>query len=106
MADSQIIEKLRSGCVIPAHPLALRPDRSIDQRRQRALTRYYLAAGARPGAVPPTQSPIHNPKIGLYRPVLELAIQTSRESAAPQGPGQPVMIAGILRQTNQALNEA
>ncbi|HLB74981.1 MAG TPA: dihydrodipicolinate synthase family protein [Sedimentisphaerales bacterium] len=108
MADSQIIEKLRSGCVIPAHPLALRPDRSIDQRRQRALTRYYLAAGAGGLAVGvhTTQFAIHNPKIGLYRPVLELAIQTARESAAPQGPGQPVMIAGIVGQTNQAVKEA
>ena len=46
MADSLIIEKLRAGCVIPAHPLALMPDNTIDQPRQKALTRYYLAAGA------------------------------------------------------------
>ena len=31
--------------VIPAHPLALDANRKLDERRQRALTRYYLAAG-------------------------------------------------------------
>ena len=38
--------QLLSGLVIPAHPLALNRDRKLDERRQRALTRYYLAAGA------------------------------------------------------------
>ncbi len=42
----QLREKLRSGLVIPAHPLALNAQRKLDERRQRALTRYYLAAGA------------------------------------------------------------
>ena len=37
---------LRAGTVIPAHPLALTAARKLDERRQRALTRYYLAAGA------------------------------------------------------------
>ena len=46
MTDSHIIDELRSGCVIPAHPLALQPDNRIDIPRQRALTRYYLSAGA------------------------------------------------------------
>lgn len=108
MADSQIIEKLRSGCVIPAHPLALRPDKAIDERRQRALTRYYLAAGAGGLAigVHTTQFAIHDPKIGLYRPVLELAMETAQQAPASSGEGEPVMIAGIVGQTNQALKEA
>ncbi|GAI55311.1 unnamed protein product, partial [marine sediment metagenome] len=46
MLDLNIIDKLRSGCVIPAHPLALKPDRKLDEPRQKALTRYYLASGA------------------------------------------------------------
>ena len=46
MTDSLILNKLRSGCVIPAHPLALKADNQIDERHQKALTRYYLAAGA------------------------------------------------------------
>src|SRR5690606_24745852 len=37
---------LASGLVIPAHPLALTADRRLDEVRQRALSRYYLAAGA------------------------------------------------------------
>ncbi len=105
MADSQIIDKLRSGCVIPAHPLALQSDNKIDVRRQRALTRYYLAAGTGGLAlgVHTTQFAIHDPKVGLYRPVLELAVETARESTDR---AQPVMIAGIVGQTDDAVNEA
>ena len=40
-----VLDKLREGLVIPAHPLALTPARKLDLRRQRALTRYYHAAG-------------------------------------------------------------
>lgn len=120
--DSNIIDKLRSGCVIPAHPLALGPDNSIDEHRQKALTRYYLAAGAGGLAVGvhTTQFAIHNPKIGLYRPVLELAMETAREFVASAGPkplrwespvgrgggDEPVMIAGIVGDTKQAVAEA
>jgi len=108
MTDSQIIEKLRSGCVIPAHPLTLRPDKGLDERRQRALTRYYLAAGAGGLAVGvhTTQFAIHDPKVGLYRPVLELAIETTREATASSRRKHPVMIAGIVGQTAQAVKEA
>ena len=67
--------KLRSGLVIPAHPLALDANRRLDERRQRALTRYYLAAGAGGIAVGvhTTQFAIRDPKIGLLEPVLALA---------------------------------
>ncbi len=70
-----IREKLLSGLVIPAHPLALTADRKFDERRQRALTRYYLAAGAGGIAVGvhTTQFAIRNPKFSLLRPALELA---------------------------------
>jgi dihydrodipicolinate synthase/N-acetylneuraminate lyase len=112
--DSNIIDKLRSGCVIPAHPLALGPDNIIDERRQKALTRYYLAAGAGGLAVGvhTTQFAIHNPTIGLYRPVLELAMETAREFVGSAGPmprgggDEPVMIAGIVGDTKQAVAEA
>ena len=43
---SQILDLLRKGVVIPAHPLALDLNRKLDVRRQRALTRYYIDAGA------------------------------------------------------------
>jgi len=116
MLDSYILNQLRSGCVIPAHPLALQSDDQIDERHQRALTRYYLAAGAGGLAVGvhTTQFAIHEQKIGLYRPVLELAIETAKQfTAIPLGipystatSRQPVMIAGIVGDTKQAMQEA
>jgi dihydrodipicolinate synthase/N-acetylneuraminate lyase len=103
-----ISNKLRAGCVIPAHPLALKADNMIDERHQRALTRYYLDAGAGGLAVGvhTTQFAIHDPKIGLYRPVLELAAETAKEFAKSPNSSEPVMIAGILGDTEQAVKEA
>lgn len=107
MPDSSLLSRLRSGCVIPAHPLALR-EGWIDERRQRALARYYLAAGAGGLAVGvhTTQFAIHEPKVGLYRPVLELAMETAREAVSSADRDVPIMIAGILGETEQALREA
>ena len=71
---------LNKGVVIPAHPLALTAERKLDERRQRALTRYYLAAGAGGVAVGvhTTQFEIRDPRFGLYEPVLELAMEELR----------------------------
>src|ERR1041384_6816306 len=73
----EIRKRLGDGLVIPASPLALNSKRKLDERRQRALFRYYLAAGAGGLAVGvhTTQFAIRDPKIGLYRPVLELAAE-------------------------------
>ncbi|MCX5771745.1 MAG: dihydrodipicolinate synthase family protein, partial [Candidatus Hydrogenedentes bacterium] len=70
-----IHELLRRGLVIPAHPLALTRDRKLDERRQRALTRYYVAAGAGGVAVGvhTTQFAIRDPRHGLFKPVIALA---------------------------------
>jgi dihydrodipicolinate synthase/N-acetylneuraminate lyase len=98
---------LRSGIVIPAHPLALTAARTLDERRQRALTRYYFDAGAGGIAVGvhTTQFAIREPAHGLYRPVLELAAETIRERrAANKRPF--VMVAGIVGSTAQAVAEA
>jgi len=94
-------EKLRRGVVIPAHPLALDANRKLDERRQRALTRYYLAAGAGGVAVGvhTTQFEIRDPKFGLYQPVLALAMEELRSTGA-------IRIAGIVGPTPQALKEA
>ena len=94
-------EILRKGVVIPAHPLALTAGRKLDERRQRALTRYYLAAGAGGVAVGvhTTQFAIHDPQVGLYRPVLELAMEELRS-------GDAIRVAGIVGATGQALTEA
>jgi hypothetical protein len=94
-------DKLLSGLVIPAHPLALTAERRLDERRQRALTRYYLAAGARGIAVGvhTTQFAIRNPKFALLRPVLELAKEESAEKDV-------VKIAGVCGKQPQAVQEA
>lgn len=95
---------LQRGQVIPAHPLALTADRRLDERRQQALSRYYIAAGAGGLAVGvhTTQFAIRDPRIGLLRPVLELAAEVMDSQA---GPGF-VRIAGICGPTGQALAEA
>ncbi|MHC4488123.1 MAG: dihydrodipicolinate synthase family protein [Planctomycetota bacterium] len=108
MLDVHIIDTLRCGCVIPAHPLALKADRRLDERRQKALTRYYLACGAGGLAVGvhTTQFAIHDPKVGLYQPVLELAGEAAQQFAASTVSSQPLMIAGIVGDTNNAVKEA
>lgn len=100
-------QALQRGMVIPAHPLALTEGRRLDERRQRALTRYYLAAGAGGLAVGvhTTQFAIHQAKSGLYRPVLEMAALTARESTIPAA-APPLLVAGIIGPTRQAVAEA
>ena len=102
-APAALRERLAGGLVIPAHPLALTAERRLDERRQSALTRYYLAAGAGGLAVGvhTTQFAIREPAIGLYRPVLELAAATAREAG-----GRPVLIAGLSGPTAQEVAEA
>jgi dihydrodipicolinate synthase/N-acetylneuraminate lyase len=98
---------LLDGQVIPAHPLALTPDRTLDERHQRALTRYYVAAGAGGIAVGvhTTQFEIHEPSVGLYRPVLELAAHTAAESLGADA--RPfALVAGLVGDTRQAVREA
>jgi len=97
-----VLETLRRGTVIPAHPLALDAGRQLDVRRQRALTRYYLDAGAGGIAVGvhTTQFAVH--EVGLYQPVLQLAMRTAMDWARTI----PVMIAGLVGRTDQALREA
>ena len=103
-----VFDKLRSGCVIPAHPLALKRDNKIDVRSQQALSRYYLAAGAGGLAVGvhTTQFAIHDQKIGLYKPVLELAAETSQNFIQSTNQGEPIMVAGIVGSTDHAVKEA
>ena len=100
---------LLAGQVIPAHPLALTPSRTLDERAQRALTRYYVEAGAGGVAVGvhTTQFAIHDPAIGLYRPVLELAAETARAwLARGGGAARPfALVAGLVGDTRQAVHE-
>lgn len=93
---------LRQGTVIPAHPLALDAARKLDTRRQRALTRYYIDAGAGGLAVGVHSTQFAIRDVGLYEPVLELAARTAREWTQ-----RPLaMIAGLAGRTPQALAEA
>jgi dihydrodipicolinate synthase/N-acetylneuraminate lyase len=98
---------LRSGVAIPAHPLALTSARLLDERRQRALTRYYFDAGAGGVAVGvhTTQFAIRESHHGLYRPVIELAAATVAERRE-RDPRPFVLVAGLVGQTTQALSEA
>ena len=98
---------LLAGQVIPAHPLALTASRTLDERRQRALTRYYMDAGAGGVAVGvhTTQFAIRHPAVGLYRPVLELAAHAAREwQRASTSPF--MLVAGAIGDTRQAVAEA
>ena len=93
--------RLQRGGVIPAHPLALTAERKLDERRQRALTRYYLAAGSTGVAVGvhTTQFGIRDKSVGLYMPVLEIAAEEMRGHDV-------VKVAGVIGPTRQAVAEA
>ena len=105
--DQTIKAILDRGIAIPAHPLALTSARKLDERRQRALSRYYIAAGAGGLAVGvhTTQFEIRDPHTGLFEPVLKLA--ADEMNRADQNRPEPlVRIAGICGQTQQATREA
>ena len=93
-------EQLRSGLVIPAHPLALTSERKLDERRQCALTRYYLAAGAGGIAVGVHTTQFAIRKCGLLKPVLSITEDECRANP------DIVKIAGVCGQRKQALAEA
>lgn len=99
---SATLAALRTGVVIPAHPLALDADRRLDVRRQRALTRYYLDAGAGGLAVGVHTTQFAIREAGMYQPVLELAARSAGEWARTP----PLLIAGLCGRTEQALREA
>jgi hypothetical protein len=101
--DENIRNLLQQGVVIPACPLALTADRFLDERRQRALLRYYMAAGVGGVAVGvhTTQFAIRDPHVGLFEPVLALAGDELKRCNRPL-----VRIAGVCGPTRQALSEA
>jgi len=98
----QVLAALRKGVVIPAHPLALDAHRKLDRRRQRALTRYYLDAGAGGLAVGVHTTQFAIREAALLEPVLQLAMRSAAEwTRAPK-----IMIAGLVGRTPQAVKEA
>lgn len=105
--DKRAVEALRRGLFIPAHPLVLTRDRRIDERRQAALTRYYISSGAGGIAigVHTTQFKVHDPKLGMYEPLLRLTAEVIEECERRTG-RFIVRIAGIAGPTEQAVREA
>src|SRR5438046_6037395 len=99
----EVRQILSRGVAIPAHPLALNAQRKLDERRQRALSRYYIAAGAGGLAVGvhTTQFAIRDAAIGLFRPVLTLAAEEMDRAVRPL-----VRIGGVCGRTSQAVAEA
>lgn len=93
---------IANGTAIPAHPLALDSSRRLDERRQRALTRYYLDAGAGGLAVGVHTTQFAIRDVGLYEPVLRLAAET----AAAWTDRPLAMVAGLAGRTEQAVAEA
>jgi dihydrodipicolinate synthase/N-acetylneuraminate lyase len=98
---SDIAKLLRDGTVVPAHPLALDARRRLDERRQRALARYYLDAGSGGLAVGVHATQFAIREAGLYEPVLRIAMEEASRVKRPV-----LMIAGLAGRTNQAKKEA
>src|SRR5260221_10057355 len=100
--NSEVRRLIAEGTVLPAHPLALDANRKLDTVHQRALTRYYIDAGAGGLAVGVHTTQFAIRDVGLYRPVLQLAAETA--AAWAQRPLAPV--AGLAGPTQQAIAEA
>ena len=101
-----IRQKVKKGVVIPAMPLALKPDRTFDEKHQRALTKYYIDAnvGGLAVGVHSTQFKIRDPEIGLFKPVLRLVSRAIDTCCSPEA--DILKVAGICGRTDQALKEA
>src|SRR6267154_1850154 len=99
---SEVRRLIAQGTVLPAHPLALDANRKLDTTHQRALTRYYLDAGAGGLAVGVHTTQFAIRDVGLYKPVLELAAET----AANWSKRPLAMVAGLAGPTRQAIAEA
>lgn len=100
----ELLKALHEGLVIPAHPLALDENRQLDERYQRALTRYYAASGAGGIAigVHSTQFEIRDPEHNLFEPVLRMCAE-ELEKANIDRPF--IKVAGICGPTEQAVSE-
>ncbi|MDQ8005896.1 MAG: dihydrodipicolinate synthase family protein [Pedobacter sp.] len=103
--STELNQHLQQGTVIPAHPLALKENRTIDEEQQRLLTRYYVASGAGGIAVGvhSTQFEIRDPGVNLFATVLQWAA----EEISKANLNRPFLkIAGICGPTAQAMTEA
>lgn len=100
--SAELAKKLNAGVAIPAHPLALDQNNKLDATAQRALTRYYLDAGAHGLAVGvhTTQFELHNDRAMLTE-VWQLAADTAQDHGA-----SPILVAGLTGDLPDAVAEA
>src|SRR5688572_12425477 len=96
--DIDILKALHDGTVIPAHPLALKENLSLDERRQRRLTQYYISSGVGGLAVGvhTTQFEIRKPGIDLLEPVLKITAEEIRNAASNK---RFIKVAGVVGPT-------
>jgi len=110
MSTTALRQRLFEGLAIPAHPLALDASRRLDRRRQRALARYYLDAGAGGLAVGVHTTQFAIREAGLFEEVLALAAETAHDWPARSdrlaAASPPLLVAGTCGDTAQALAEA
>jgi dihydrodipicolinate synthase/N-acetylneuraminate lyase len=97
-----VVDNLRRGVAMPAHPLALDAKRRFNEQRQRALTRYYIDAGAGGLAIGVHTTQFAIREAGLHEAVLQTAMTAARSwTERPL-----VMVAGLCGKTTQAIGEA
>ena len=103
-----MLQKVRDGIVIPAHPLALNDNEKLDEKYQRALSRYYIDSGSGGLAVGvhTTQFEIREPHIDLFEPVLRLCSEEIDSYCKERGREDFFKVAGICGDTAQAVEEA
>ncbi|MCK3684362.1 dihydrodipicolinate synthase family protein [Maribellus sp. YY47] len=97
--------KLHDGAFIPAHPLALNKDLTIDEATLRRLTRYYIACGVNGLAVGvhTTQFEIRDPEFNYLEPVLKIVA----DEIDKQNIQKPfIKVAGVCGETKIAIEEA
>ncbi len=105
MLHPSVKKSLNEGAFIPAHPLAITGDKELDEKSQRALTRYYIDSGVGGLAVGvhTTQFEIRDPRFNLYQKVLRLAVEEMKEAGVPDS---FIKVAGICGPAAQAVEEA
>lgn len=103
--SNELQQLLHGGLVIPANPTALTKTLKLDERRQRALSRYYLNAGSGGLAIGVHTSQFEIRNVGLYKPVLELG-KEELDSFCDKNKKKIFRIAGVLGQTQEAVKES
>ena len=104
---TKALEILKAGTVIPATPLVLDENRSLDEKGQRLLMNYYLdcGVGGIATAVHTTQFEIRKPEYNLFEPILKIVSDEIDRYEKRTGK-VIVKVAGVCGETEQAVREA